>query len=96
MKQEYNDKSKKKLTTSKDFTNIGKERWSDILKKISNGQQNNPKDKVYLREMEILLDKLDNIENEKLKLDIIYQIFKCEKILIKNTQNIIEKNGIKT
>lgn len=65
------------------------------MKKISNEQQNNPKDKLYLREMEVLLDKLDNIENEKLKLDIIYQIFKCEKILINNTQNLIEKNGIK-
>lgn len=72
-----------------------KESWCDILKKISNEQQNNPKDKLYLREMEVLLDKLDNIENEKLKLDIIYQIFKCEKILINNTKNLIEKNGIK-
>lgn len=39
--------------------------------------------KQYLVELERFLDKVDNIENEKLKEDIIYQMHKCDDILTK-------------
>lgn len=53
------------------------------------------KNKEYLKELQIFLDKVDNIENEELKKDIIYQMLKCDKVLTKIAQEKIEENGIK-
>ena len=53
------------------------------------------KNKEYLLELQRFLDKADNIENEELKNDIISQMLKCDKVLTKIAQEIIEDNGIK-
>ena len=37
--------------------------------------------KRYLLEMQKFLDRVDNIEDEKLKESIIYQMLRCDKIL---------------
>lgn len=47
--------------------------------------------KEYLREIQIFLDKADNIENEKLKEDIVFQMLKCDKVITKLAQDEIEK-----
>ena len=39
--------------------------------------------KKYLTEMQKLLDKLENIENEELRKEIIIQILKCDQGLTK-------------
>lgn len=65
---------------------------------ISNNEQFpewKSKSKEYLRELQIFLDKADNIENEDLKNEIIYQMLKCDKILTKIAQQKINEVGIK-
>ncbi len=49
------------------------------------------KNKEYLREIQIFLDKADNIENEKLRNDIIYQMLKCDKTITKIAQEKIDE-----
>lgn len=39
--------------------------------------------KLYLIELQKFLDKVDNVENEELKKDIIIQMLKCDKELTK-------------
>ena len=41
------------------------------------------KNENYLRELQKFLDIADNVSDEKLKLDIIYQMLKCDEILTK-------------
>lgn len=53
------------------------------------------KSKEYLKELQIFLDKADNIENEDLKNDIVYQMLKCDKVLTKIAQGKIEEISIK-
>ncbi len=53
------------------------------------------KSEEYLNELQIFLDKADNIENEKLKKDIISQMLKCDKVLTKIAQEKINKIRIK-
>ena len=64
-------------------------------KRINNFQDWKMKNKEYLLELQRFLDKADNIENEELKNDIISQMLKCDKVLTKIAQEIIEENGIK-
>ena len=64
-------------------------------KGINNFQDWKMKNKKYLLELQRFLDKADNIENEELKNDIISQMLKCDKVLTKIAQEIIEENGIK-
>lgn len=39
------------------------------------------KDKKYLKELQMFLDVTDNIEDEKLKKNIVYQMLRCDQIL---------------
>ena len=39
--------------------------------------------KSYLKELQSFLDKAENIENETLKKDVIFQMLKCDEILTK-------------
>lgn len=64
-------------------------------KEINNFPDWKMKNKEYLLELQRFLDKADNIENEELKNDIISQMLKCDKVLTKIAQEIIEENGIK-
>ena len=53
------------------------------------------KNKEYLTELQLFIDKADNIKNEELKNDIIKQMLKCDKILTKIAEEKIEQRGIK-
>ena len=53
------------------------------------------KNKEYLTELQLFIDKADNIENEELKNDIIKQMLKCDKILTKIAEEKREECGIK-
>ncbi len=50
-------------------------------KKMNINNEWKNKNKEYLKELQSFLDKADNIENEKLKRDIIIQMLKCDKQL---------------
>lgn len=49
------------------------------------------KNENYLRELEKFFDITDNVIDEKLKLDIIYQMLKCDEILTKIAEEKLEK-----
>ncbi len=49
----------------------------------------------YKKEIQIFLDKAENIENEELKKDIICQMLKCDKILTKMAEQKIKETSIK-
>ena len=50
------------------------------------------KNEEYLNEVQIFLDKAQNIEDEQLRLEIIGQMLRCDKILTKLAVNEINKN----
>jgi len=48
----------------------------------------------YLYELQKFLDIAENVADEKLKLDIIYQMLKCDEILTKIAEeNFLEKQN---
>lgn len=49
------------------------------------------KNKQYMIELQRFLDKVDNVEDEKLRLDIIYQMHRCDNVLTQLCENIVEK-----
>lgn len=53
---------------------------NEIKKKVYSREwkEKNPE---YIKSLEKFLDIVDNVDNEKLKLDIIYQMLKCDEIL---------------
>lgn len=53
------------------------------------------KSKEYKKEIQIFLDKVENIENEELRKDIICQMLKCDKVLTKIAEQKISENSIK-
>lgn len=53
------------------------------------------KNKEYLVELQRFLDKVDNVENEELKNDIIQQMLKCDRVITKIAQEKIDEYSIK-
>ena len=51
------------------------------------------RNKAYLKEIQKFLDKADNISDENLKQDIIYQMLRCDSVLTKLAQEEIEKKN---
>ncbi len=51
------------------------------------------RNKEYLKEIQKFLDKADNISDENLKQDIIYQMLRCDSVLTKLAQEEIEKKN---
>lgn len=52
------------------------------MKKIELKNENwKAKSQKYLKELQTFLDKAENIENEELKKEIIFQMLKCDKEL---------------
>lgn len=49
------------------------------------------KDKLYLRELQIFLDKVNNVEDEELKSQILYQMHRCEERIILMCKELINK-----
>lgn len=76
------------LPTSKNFDIIFYKKWEykimiliktkDMKKIEENWKASGQK---YLKELQTFLDKAENIENEELKKEIIFQMLKCDKEL---------------
>ncbi len=49
------------------------------IKDINDDWKN--KNKRYLRELELFLDKAENIKDERLKKEIVFQMLKCDEVL---------------
>ena len=49
------------------------------------------KNKKYLYEKQKLLDLIDNIKDEKLKKEIIYQYLNCDRLITKLAEKYIKK-----
>lgn len=49
------------------------------------------KDKLYLRELQIFFDKVDSVEDEELKSQILYQMHRCEERIILMCKELINK-----
>lgn len=50
------------------------------------------KDKLYLRELQLFFDKVENIKDDELKSQILYQMHRCEERIISMCKEII--NGV--
>lgn len=48
-------------------------------------------DKEYIKSLERFLDVADNINDEKLRLDVIYKMLKCDAILTQIAESYINK-----
>ena len=65
-----------------------------LKKKIQvNFEREKYSDKEYLFELQNFLDRLDNIEDEDLKLELIYKLHKIDNIISKISVNIITKES---
>ena len=53
-----------------------------------NWKSNSPR---YLKELQAFLDKADNIQNEELKKEIIFQMLKCDKELTNLAEEMFKK-----
>ena len=64
------------------------------MKKIENEnwKANSPK---YLKELQMFLDKAENIQNEELRKDIIFQMLKCDKELTILAEEMFNKCYLK-
>lgn len=49
------------------------------------------KDKLYLKELQCFFDKVDNIKDEELKKQILYQMHRCEEQIIKICKEALRK-----
>ena len=65
-------------------------RKNNNMKKIEkeNWKAESPK---YLKELQMFLDKAENIQNEELRKEIIFQMLKCDKELTDLANEIISK-----
>ena len=48
------------------------------------------KDERYIKELQKFFDITDNIKNEQLKMDVIYQMIKCEETITKIAEENFE------
>lgn len=67
-----------KYCKTKDMKNVNNENWK------ANSQK-------YLKELQAFLDKAENIENEELRKEVIFQMLKCDKELTNLAEEIFEK-----
>ena len=49
------------------------------------------KNKQYQIELEKFLDKVDNVKDENLRLEIIYQMHRCDNVLTQICENMVKK-----
>ena len=66
------------LRENKNMENVENRNWK------ANGQK-------YLKELQAFLDKAENIENEELRKDIIFQMLRCDNELTLLAEDIFEK-----
>lgn len=58
-----------------------------MLKKSRKNKTWKEKDKVYLKELQLFLDQADNIQDEMLKRNIIFQMLRCDSVLTELAEN---------
>lgn len=58
-----------------------KDKIKDCINEITNSREWKEKNKIYLKELEMFLDKVDNIEDEELREKITIQMLRCDKVL---------------
>ena len=51
------------------------------------------KDKLYLRELQIFFDKVDNLNDEELKSQVLYQMHRCEQRIILMCTNLLNRES---
>lgn len=66
------------LRNTKNMDNLEKRNWK------ANGQK-------YLKELQAFLDKAENIENEEIRKEIIFQMLKCDNELTLLAEEIFNK-----
>lgn len=49
------------------------------------------KDKLYLKELQLFFDKVDNVQDEELKKQILYQMHRCEEQIILICEKLLKK-----
>ena len=49
------------------------------------------KDKLYLKELQLFFDKVDNVSDQELKSQILYQMHRCEQRIICMCEQLINK-----
>ena len=63
------------------------------MKKIEN-ENCKASSQKYLKELQAFLDKAENIQNEELKKEIIFQMLKCDNELTNLAEEMFKKYGI--
>lgn len=48
-------------------------------------------DEAYLKELQLFFDKVDNIKDEELKREILYQMHRCEERIIQMCKKLVTK-----
>lgn len=64
----------------------------DEIKKNIYSRDWKEKNDDYLKALERFFDITDNIEDENLRMDIIYKMLKCDEILTKLAENTFKSN----
>lgn len=54
-----------------------------MLRKSIRNKKWKEKNKIYLKELQSFFDQADNIQDEKLKKNIIFQMLRCDSVLTK-------------
>lgn len=73
---------KKRILGKKDISKISEHNW----------KERNPE---YIKCLQKFLDRVDNVEDEQLKMDIIGQMLKCDNILTRLAEKEFERLKIK-
>lgn len=63
-----------------------------IQNKIQYFEKNEMKKFKYINQLQKFFDIVDNVENEDLKMDIIYQMLRCNEFLLNEIENKYKNN----
>lgn len=58
-----------------------------MFKKANKNKKWKEESKLYLKELQTFLDQAENIQDEILKRNIIYQMLRCDNVLTKLAEN---------
>lgn len=58
-----------------------------MFKKANKNKKWKEESKLYLKELQTFLDQAENIQDEILKRNIIYQMLRCDSVLTKLAEN---------
>lgn len=58
-----------------------------MFKKVNKNKKWKEESKLYLKELQTFLDQAENIQDEILKRNIIYQMLRCDNVLTKLAEN---------